>query len=260
MVTAHLLGPTLYEPPNSSLGNELFVCMAALAHGWKTQQDVVFLESEIQSHHKNTIFKNITTSNNIVESSLNIYHEPGFTYTPVPNLNNICLRGYFQSPKYFEDYTTKLQDMFGVGRFDKLSMMTDCNPDKKVLGALHVRRGDYLSMPDFHNVLDIDYYKKAVKEFPEVEHWIICSDDINWCKENFDFIPSKYFSEGRQDYEDIWLMSIAQYHIIANSTFSWWSAWLSKEKDKKVIYPAQWFGPAINHDTSDLFPSTWRSI
>tara|TARA_Y100001938_G_scaffold127581_2_gene180582 strand:- start:1222 stop:2007 length:786 start_codon:yes stop_codon:yes gene_type:complete len=259
IITANLIGPTC---GNTSLGNELFVCATALALGWDhSDRNTIFKRNAPQPHHKSTILRNLPYGDVPLEKDLYLYNEPTFTFTPIPIKNNICLQGNFQSYKYFEKYEKSIQILMEVPLADKLKYLRDINPYNKILGAIHVRRGDYLALDEHHPVLSIDYYKKAIELMPEVEHWVICSDDIDWCKDNFNFLPSKYFSEGRKDYEDMWIMSLAKYHIIANSTFSWWSAFLSQEKNKKVIYPSTWFGPAkTDHNTCDLFPTNWSKL
>ena len=89
--------------------------------------------------------------------------------------------------------------------------------------------------------------------------YLIFSNDIEWCKKNF--IGNQFiFIEGEKDYIDLWLMSLCKNNIIANSSFSWWGAWLNTNSDKKVITPKNWFGPAINHSTQDLIPEKWFMI
>jgi hypothetical protein len=90
---------------------------------------------------------------------------------------------------------------------------------------------------------------------------LIFSDDINWCIENFDFIKNKTFISGNSDFFDLYLMSMCNNNIIANSTFSWWAAWLNINKDKKVICPKIWFGINYSHfDTSDIYCIDWIKL
>mgnify|MGYP006172168467 CR=1 FL=1 len=241
---------------NTSLGNKLFCVATILSLAWDNEDTPVFSE---KVGHKNSIFKNLSyTPINLGDVSY--YDEPSYRFNSIPYQKNIYLRGYFQSYKYFNKYTSRIQILLGIPTLDKFKLLDEVNPDKKYLGALHVRRGDYLYQPDHHPTATLDYYKEAIDRCPEVEHWIICSDDIDWCKDAFSFLPSKYFSEGRSDYEDIWLLSIADTYIIANSTFSWWSAWLSDSNRKKVIYPGNWFGPKVSHSIQDLIPPTWVRV
>ena len=103
---------------------------------------------------------------------------------------------------------------------------------------------------------------KAVKQMPKDSVFVIFSDDIPWCKANFPDIPEKFvFIEGNSDHEDLLLMSLCNNVIIANSTFSWFAAWLNNNANKKVIAPAKWFGDAYAHyDTTDLIPESWIKI
>jgi hypothetical protein len=119
--------------------------------------------------------------------------------------------------------------------------------------SLHVRRGDYLKYPNIHPTCDVSYYEKSIS-LVDSENILIFSDDINWCKNNL-LIKNKniFFIEGNQDYIDLWLMSLCKNNIMANSTFSWWGAWLNKNKNKLVIGPKKWFGESLHHNTDDLY-------
>jgi len=122
---------------------------------------------------------------------------------------------------------------------------------------LHVRRGDYLQLPTHHPTCTIDYYHKALANFDGKV--LVFSDDIDWCRKTFQD-PRFEFVKGNLDYIDLYLMSMCKNNIIANSSFSWWAAWLNDNKDKKVIAPKKWFGPAISHNTMDLYPKKWRLL
>ena len=115
-----------------------------------------------------------------------------------------------------------------------------------------------MNLPNHHPACNLGYYKEAIK-LMDVNKFIVFSDDMSWCKENFvgdEFI----FMENNSDYIDLWLMSLCDNNIIANSSFSWWGAWLNQNPNKKVIAPKKWFGPAINHNTKDLIPESWIII
>ena len=88
---------------------------------------------------------------------------------------------------------------------------------------------------------------------------VVFSDDIPWCKENLIF-DNIIFIEGNKDYEDLWLMSLCEHNIIANSSFSWWGAWLNENKNKKVVSPLNWFGQQSNTNQSDIVPESWIKI
>jgi hypothetical protein len=116
-------------------------------------------------------------------------------------------------------------------------------------------------------VLDLDYYKNAVEKFDEKTLFVVFSDDINWCRENLNFIKNKFFIEEKNDILEIYLMSLFKKNIIANSTFSWWGAWLGKNNE--VIMPNpnnNWFScffykQNINQSNyDDLICENWKVI
>jgi hypothetical protein len=105
----------------------------------------------------------------------------------------------------------------------------------------------------------VSYYEKAAKELYGEDikdiHFIICSDDIKWCKKNFNF-PIMTFVEGERNFIDMFIMSMCKDNIIANSSFSWWSAWLNKNENR-VVAPNLWFGPEIILSTKDIYADGW---
>ena len=124
---------------------------------------------------------------------------------------------------------------------------------------MHVRRGDYLKFKDTHPPCSVEYYNQAISSFSESSIFLVISDDIEWCKENF--LGDKfYFVEGNEDYIDLYLMSLCKNNIIANSSFSWWAAWLNRNKEKIVIAPEKWFGNEVQYNTDNLLPSSWETI
>jgi hypothetical protein len=108
----------------------------------------------------------------------------------------------------------------------------------------------------------MDYFEAAMKRIPSGTTFVVFSDDINWCRENFSKDDKNIlFIEGNLDYEDISLMSLCDHNIISNSTFSWWAAWLNDNPSKIVIAPKNWFGPAYsNLSTEDLYCPGWLVI
>jgi hypothetical protein len=136
--------------------------------------------------------------------------------------------------------------------------MEECSSYKtKFIGtkiiSLHIRRGDYISDPSFE-CLSLDYYWNALKLLPNFPV-IVFSDDPEWCKNVFkkdQFIISPF----EDPFSDLCLMSLCDYHIIANSTFSWWGSWLAKSK--QTIAPHNWFsGEFANWNTRDLYLPNW---
>ncbi len=183
---------------------------------------------------------------------------------------NVYLNGFWQSEKYFLKYADEIRKTFQ--RFELLS-----EPGKKILSeikntnsiGIHVRRGDYISNAkanSFHGVCSVDYYKSAVLKINEKANskpdLFVFSDDIEWCKNNFQFENKITFVENYPDkksFEDLLLMSICSHNIIANSSYSWWGAWLNSNKSKIVIAPVKWFNQS-ELDTIDLFPASWIQL
>jgi hypothetical protein len=127
--------------------------------------------------------------------------------------------------------------------------------------SIHIRRGDYVGLPNHHPTQLISYYEDAIKIIGDNKHFVFFSDDIKWCEENFKFVENKTFISNNTDYEDMYLMSMCKNNIIANSTFSWWGAWLNNNETKQVIAPLKWFGTYYSHfNTKDLYCDKWIKL
>lgn len=160
------------------------------------------------------------------------------------------LFGSFQSERYFLPCADLIRDIFAP--------QSGHPPKQEGVCSLHVRRGDYLKRGT-HRPLTLDYYERGMEQFPGY-CFLVFSDDIDWCRSVFTGRQFD-FAEHYPDYMDLSLMSACEHHIIANSTFSWWAAWLDSSLCKRVVAPhhGRWFGPALRmHDTRDLFPGTWQ--
>lgn len=193
--------------------------------------------------------------------------EPHFHYWPgvkaAPKAS--YLMGYWQSEKYFQDQLLAIQSDFTF-KLPLSSLNKDLVDQLSAQNAvsLHVRRGDYANNPTTtatHGLCSLAYYQAAISHIIEkVKNTIfyIFSDDVSWVRENLqvDF-PCVYVdhNQGAESYNDMHLMSMCKHHIIANSTFSWWGAWLNPRADKIVVAPRQWF--ANDTPTNDLIPATW---
>ena len=126
--------------------------------------------------------------------------------------------------------------------------------------SINVRRGDYLNFSDHHPVQPLSYFKDAIEIIGTNRHYLITSDDTNWCKENF-VGENFHVIEDIAPVENLYLQSLCYDHIISNSTFSWWGAWLDNKRNKRVISPKLWFGPKLSHiTTKDLIPKAWLAI
>lgn len=255
MVTSNLVG---------GLGNYLFQIAATYSLALDNKDSMVYDINDNIIVHKplNSYLSNIFSRINFSNEKLNIefnYYEPHFHYHSIEYRPNLKLNGYFQSEKYFLHNKKSIIDLFKMDEVTKSYIDLKYKLQEETV-SLHVRRGDYLKYPNHHPTCDIDYYRKAVEYIGNDKIYLIFSDDISWCKQNFDFIEKKMFIEGNTDFQDLYLMSLCKDNIIANSSFSWWGAWMNENPNKRVIAPKKWFGPAINHDTKDLIPNTWIKL
>ena len=175
--------------------------------------------------------------------------------------DNVDLYGYFQSEKYFKHIEEDIRKDFTFESYvmDTCKDFIETTINSKEIISLHIRRGDYLHLQSFHPTPPLEYYFEALNKLPDVPV-IIFSDDIEWASEQHLFDDDKfYLSESNTTDFDMCLMSMCNYHIIANSSFSWWGAWLAQSEH--TIAPKNWFGPSLSHhDTSDLYCNRWEII
>jgi len=172
---------------------------------------------------------------------------------------NSILDGFFQSEKYFGRHRQAVLDIFDFSFISDEYIKTKYPfIGTKRTTSIHVRRGDYLKNPFCHQPLSMLYYIKAMERLKDkTDVFVVFSDDIEWCKQNF---SNAVFIENEKDYVEVYLMSLCDNHIISNSSFSWWGAWMNKNENKTVIGPQIWFGPGIGHRTSDILPDNWIKI
>lgn len=180
------------------------------------------------------------------------------------------IAGYFQSAKYFNGIRDELLKDFVLREpFSTESAGYKQKIESSAMPvSLHVRRGDYVSNAaalETHGTSSPDYYRQAIELIREKSgtepHFFIFSDDPEYVQEAFAFLEYKTIVRGadRRPHEDMHLMALCRHHIIANSTFSWWGAWLNPKEDKIVIAPKQWFSPVKmkENNTKDLYPEDW---
>jgi hypothetical protein len=181
---------------------------------------------------------------------------PSFTY----------LDGFWQSELYFTSHADIIRKDF--------TLKAQLPPDRQAIEnkirsrnavSIHIRRGDYVHLAearDFHGVCDLAYYTDAIEEIKRRHGEIslfVFSDDPDWCRMNIRYpgIDTEYIDADVIPARDMWLMSRCAHHVIANSSFSWWGAWLNPSENKTVVAPRQWFSK-IN--TPDIIPATWLRI
>ncbi|MEN9621731.1 MAG: hypothetical protein RLZZ67_165 [Candidatus Parcubacteria bacterium] len=177
--------------------------------------------------------------------------------------------GNWQSEKYFIEIESELRKELTLKKWsqkgEEFKKDIEASSDA-VPVSIHIRRGDIAANPHLkekHGVLDTNYYKQAVAKIRETVPnplFYIFSDDTAWVKENLAFISPQHIisDNGLTNAEELSLMSLCSHNIIANSTFSWWGAWLNKNQQKIVIAPKRWFASDIN--STDLLPEKWLKI
>ena len=177
--------------------------------------------------------------------------------------DNTSLVGYYQTPMYFNHIRDEIRKGFTF-RKEILEPCKDMMGKTEDAIALHIRRGDFITNVENHYNQGLEYYEQALKRFDKRREVIIFSDDTEWCNKQKLFQPDRFLiAENNSSYVDMCLMSLCTGFIIANSTFSWWPAWLSEAEDKDVVYPKNWVGITgytKDHDVSDLFPRRWVKI
>ena len=204
----------------------------------------------------------------------NDYHEPHFHYDPAFEAlgSQTALFGYFQSERYFSEIADKLRDFFQP--CDALSPPAQLVADRIATTqhsvSVHIRRTDFITNPariSFHGWLDDVYYRRALKVMygtvnPDLTIFVF-SDDPAAAEGVLDFVPAASLVHVRGDperpWEDLALMTRCRHHVVANSSFSWWGAWLNPSPDKVVIAPRAWFTLAglRQQNTCDLWPASW---
>jgi hypothetical protein len=192
------------------------------------------------------------------------HHWDGLQQRP---LRDVYLHGYWQSERYFADAAAQIRADFGFASdWDE--------PDRAVLErmragpslSVHVRRGDYTSKKNtgLYAACDLDYYRRAIRHVRERSaqaRLFVFSDDPDWVQANlgpeFGELEAVRHNTGARSARDMRLMSCADHHVIANSSFSWWGAWLNPSPEKIVVAPRQWFVNEAAMSSADLIPASW---
>ena len=266
--------------PIGGLGNQLFQIANTISLAIDNKADWVIHKRKIGTMYAfgnrdvywDNLFKNI----NAIHVDMNKgkkYIEPKFSFQkiiPDLSLTRTVLCGYFQSYKYFQhnkDIIFKLlindailYESQKVMENIKLQFSKNDNKEFQCV-SLHVRRGDYIKHPTVHKILPLDYYINTISKFDmSTTLFLIFSDDIEWCKENITKLCANNILVKNADYVDLLIMSLCDHNIIANSSYSWWGAYLNNNEQKQVYYPSKWFNRDGPQDTQDLCPDDWNCI
>jgi len=251
------------------LGNQMFIAAAAHSLAVDNNDRVVYPHSiggisptpKETSIHRKTIFRNLEFTNDLSFVKFTYSENPNMQFQEIQYRENLFIRGYFQSENYFKHNRQAILELFSpqeeIEKFINNKYQNIIDNEQHV--SVHIRRGDYLKLSDFHNVLGETYYQNAMEKYNGAK-FVFFSDDIDWCKQTF-ANKNSIFIEKQPDVMDMFLMSKITHNIIANSSFSWWGAWLNQSEKQTVVCPGNWFGPKNSHlITKDLTPTSWNVI
>jgi len=276
---------------NGGLGNQMFQYALARALSLKTSLPVSFDVSFFnQKYAKDRPFA-LSLFNAVTEFSkdprisiywalrryvksktflgLEIYHEKDFTFDPlIFNISeNAFVEGFFQSEKYFKEFEAQIRaDFTFKNPPDALNLTLAEEIKAQNAVSVHIRRGDYVNKPRYKTLFshcDLEYYTQAmdlIASKVENPFFYFFSDEPQWVSQNLKTQhPYKIISHntGEKSPEDMRLMSLCSHNIIANSSFSWWGAWLNSNPAKVVVCPKNWFAQS---PTPDIYPEQWRRI
>ena len=282
MITCNLMG---------GLGNQIFQIFSTISYAIKSRNQFKFLNLSVLGGGSTTIrytfwetfFSSLKPFLISELPPVNVIRENGFPYNELSvgeMVNrNVMIYGYFQSYKYFQENYAIIYRMLNIDKMKtdllnniNLSSLEYLDLDNTV--SMHFRIGDYKKIQEFHPLATYDYYERSLQYFksvhPNKEFNILyfcedCDIDdvliiINKLTTNY---PMYKFTRGLntlEDWQQMLLMSCCHHNIIANSSFSWWSAYLNTNTDKIVCYPSVWFGKVANNDTRDLCPPNWIRV
>ena len=242
--------------PSGRLGNFLFTMAATIAYAKKNGIEYSAPTKTNHTFHNPVYLPHLANPNWIEGREDVIVNEKVlYKYDEIPfkeewRDKQIVLRGYFQNPAYFEEYRKEIVEAFDLSRRDF----------NKGTVSVHVRRGDYLTLPEKHPAVTKEWYENAMKLFPDHE-FLFFSDDIEWCQREFGGRMDCSFSVRQSELDDLKLMIGCEHFINSASTFSWMGAWLNTNQNKRVIVPKQWLMPqSSNQWTESLIPSEWERI
>lgn len=252
------------------LGNQMFQIATAVSFAFDNRCDfVVSLERGIfksmdgteypPTNYKNNIFRYIKFIDKL--ENYDTWNEKDYSYLKIRHdfSKNLLLNGYFQSENYFKHNKQLILDLFRPTDEIKKYIKDKYGEMLEDSVSIHVRRGDRVKLTNIMPLCDMEYYRKALLFFHDVKNVLVFSDDIEWTKSTF---IDKNFKiiEGEPDYMDLYIMSMCTNNIIANSTFSWWAAWLNKNPDKLIVSPNKWFSDEYEHNIDELIPKSWIKI
>jgi hypothetical protein len=272
------------------LGNQFFQIFTTIAYALRTGRKAIFSnvhippKQTIRSTYWDTIFNEVSTLGMLIppeeiDAIETKYREHHHTYTPIPDIpdeERVMLCGYFQSPYFFqEEYNIIIVALGLPKKREEIRMRYSgyFQPNHTTI-SMHFRRGDYKNFVGIHPILPDCYYSKALRtmvegkdtQIDEIDVLYFCEeeDNIEIAKvvegfgDEFPMIRFVKVEDTIVDWEQLLLMSCCNHHILANSTFRWWGAYLNEGVDKIVCYPD--CGVVVHFDTVDFYPKEWTLI
>ena len=263
------------------LGNQMFQLATAYAYAKKNRGKLIVQRNKKEPDGRSLYWDNMLYRFqeflvDTLPNGLEQWNESGPTeFSTISPLTykGLYINGYLQSPKYFSDYTEEIRELFKPSPNTMSNIQSRFGlllKNKDRIVVVHARRTDYLKNQDiinFHGPLSVDYYNEAIKKMTnEIEDpiFILTADDPSFWSSVINELPQLnnrniYILDDNNEIITFALLQQFQYFIIANSTFSWWAAWLSTDT-KKVIAPSKWFGPTGPQNYKDIYMPSWELI
>lgn len=267
IVNSSVIG-TIYFPiiPYTNLGNWMFQYAAAVSVAKRDGKAIaVYLEDKTKrialEQYRKLLFGDVLVVDSMPHGTVT-YEQPEFKYSPMPDFRgfkDIIMRGFFQSEKYFDKELVRSRFRPSNEQVDYLQCKYGAWLSRANVTGVSVRHGkDYLAGCDMHPFVGARYFHDAIGRLADCDDYIVCSDDIAWCRDFFsrEFPDKRFlFCEGESALNQLYLQSLCKNNIVSNSSFSWWGAWLNENEGKLVIAPSMWFGPMATYRDID-----WQDI
>jgi hypothetical protein len=284
MITCNLCG---------GLGNQLFQIFTTISYSITNKIPFYFPNKKeltngsiLRYTYWDTFLNALKPFLKINYDKLEIIREQQFSYNELPSSNpsdSVMLVGYFQSYKYFEMYKSTIYNLLKIENKkkelkNKLYNLYNNNNINNIdfdnTISMHFRLGDYKKYPSIYRILDENYYMRALQIIQSTSNNLtskviyFCEDEslteveemISKIKDKFELVQFERAPSGLDDWEELLYISICKYNIIANSTFSWWGAYLNTNEEKIVCCPKEWFMPQTNNNIKDLFLDDWIKV
>lgn len=251
-----------YKQINCNRNLELEIFPISLREDEATQNELQMVGRE---KIKDKLLRYITLGK--YSGQFKIYRDKIGIYQPdIFEMDNVYLEGYWQNEQYFNDIEFIIRKTFVFSEdldYSNRHLLENMRKENSV--SIHVRRGDYIDIANqgvYGEICTKGYYKNAIdyiNKNVEEPHYYLFSDDIDWVRGNLYQEGMTIVANNRNgaSYKDMFLMSQCKHHIIANSTFSWWGAWLSESEKNIVVAPVRWFQ---NHETTDIICKRWVQV